>query len=242
MTLNRNIALTAVFIERYVLSLVYLWLAWIEFHKAWGGIAAPGAEGAVLVADVRHLTQLLLALFTGLLLLLARGTAVPPQKLEYILVPTATTFYTLVYYTVPWFPPSLQTSLCPPAWHVPLAVASLLCMVSGPLIALWGLSFLGRSFGIFITVKKVVLRGPYQWVRHPMYLGWVCVCTGVALANFSVAYFLLVTMHICLLLYRAHLEETQLAGHSPEYREYMKHVGFIFPKFRHPAAGLPKAE
>lgn len=243
MTLNRNTALIAVFTERYVLSLVYLCLAWVELHKPWVSWAAhPGVEGAVLVENVRHLTQLLLALFTGLLLLLAHGAAVPPQKLKFILVPAATTFYTLVYYTVPWFPKSLQTNLSPAGLHLPLAIASLLCMVIGPLIALWGLSFLGRSFGIFITVRKVVLTGPYRWVRHPMYLGWVCVCIGVALANFSAAYFLLVTMHISLLLYRAHLEETQLSWHSPEYREYMNRTGFIFPKFRRPDASRLKTE
>jgi protein-S-isoprenylcysteine O-methyltransferase Ste14 len=55
---------------------------------------------------------------------------------------------------------------------------------------------------------------------------------GVALANFSGAYFLLVAIHISLLLYRAHLEETELSEYSPEYREYIKRTGFIFPRFR----------
>jgi protein-S-isoprenylcysteine O-methyltransferase Ste14 len=102
------------------------------------------------------------------------------------------------------------------------------------LIALWGLIHLGRSFGVYVTVRKVVLTGPYQWVRHPMYLGWVCLYCGIALANFSGAYFLLVALNIGLLLYRAQLEQTQLAAHSEEYREYMQHTRFIFPKLRNP--------
>jgi len=56
------------------------------------------------------------------------------------------------------------------------------------------------------------------------------ICLGVAIANFSVAYVLLTGMHIFLLMYRARLEETQLAEHSAEYREYTKHTGFILPK------------
>jgi protein-S-isoprenylcysteine O-methyltransferase Ste14 len=56
--------------------------------------------------------------------------------------------------------------------------------------------------------------------------------TGLALANFSAAYFILVPIHIALLLYRARLEELRLSEHSTEYREYRKRTGFIFPKFR----------
>lgn len=242
MTLNRNTALIAVYTERYVLSLVYLCLAWIELHKSWGNATAqPSAEGAVFIETIRHINQLLLALFTGLLLLLGRRAAVPPQQLQSVLIPLATTFYTLIYYTVPWFPASLQTNLCPPDWRLLFAVTGLACMVIGPMIALWGILFLGRSFGVFITVRKIVLNGPYQWVRHPMYLGWICVCIGVAITNFSSAYFLLVALHICLLLYRAHLEETQLAEHSPEYRQYLKRTGFIFPRILDPIRDLLKA-
>ena len=243
MTLNRNIALASVFIERYVLSLVYLWLAWVELRHCWNIRAEPLVAGStVMVEASRHFTRLLLGLFTGLLLLLGRRAAVPPQKLGDIFIPLATTFYTLAYYTAPWFPPSFQINLAPLAWQMPLAVTGLAFMVIGPMIALWGIFYLGRSFGIFITLRKVVLTGPYRWVRHPMYLGWVCVCTGVALANFSGAYFLLVALHIFLLLYRAHLEETRLSEFSAAYREYRSGTGFIFPKFHQPGGSLLKAE
>jgi protein-S-isoprenylcysteine O-methyltransferase Ste14 len=63
-----------------------------------------------------------------------------------------------------------------------------------------------------------------------MYLGWVIICAGVALSNFSIAYFLLTGIHVALLIYRARLEESQLAKHSSGYREYMEKAGFIFPR------------
>ena len=84
-------------------------------------------------------------------------------------------------------------------------------------------------------VRKVILDGPYQWVRHPIYLGYICMLAGLVLANFSAAYFILVPIHIALLLYRARLEEARLSEHSAEYREYMKRTGFIFPRLRRPA-------
>jgi protein-S-isoprenylcysteine O-methyltransferase Ste14 len=55
----------------------------------------------------------------------------------------------------------------------------------------------------------------------------------VALSNFSPIYLALVAIQLSLLLYRAHLEETHLARHSPEYREYMTRTGFIFPRLLH---------
>jgi protein-S-isoprenylcysteine O-methyltransferase Ste14 len=243
MTLNRHIVSIAVYTEKYGLSLVYFVMAWTELGRCWTLWSGhSGTSGAVFVEAVRHLTVLLLTVFTALWLLLGRRADVPPQQLKFILVPLATTFFNLTYSTVPWFPKPLQLNLWPAALQFWMFLAGLTCIVIGPMIALWGLLHLGRSFGVFVTVRKVVLTGPYQWTRHPMYLGWVCVCFGVALANFSIAYLLLVAMHISLLLYRAHLEETQLAAHSAEYREYINHSGFIFPKFRHPAAGLLKAE
>jgi protein-S-isoprenylcysteine O-methyltransferase Ste14 len=35
-----------------------------------------------------------------------------------------------------------------------------------------------------------------------------------------------------LIIYRARLEEARLAESSPEYQEYQKRTGFIFPRFR----------
>jgi protein-S-isoprenylcysteine O-methyltransferase Ste14 len=231
--LNRIMVLFSVYIERYVLSLVFLCLAWLEFNKTRGVLSGQlGTETTVFIDAAHHLVLLLLGLFTSLLLLLGHRASVSPQHFKFILIPLITTFFNFFYYTVPLFPTSLQINLCPRDLQRSLVVTGLTCTIIGPLFALWGILHLGRSFGIFVTVRKVILTGPYQWVRHPMYLGWVCTCMGVALANFSGAYFLLVATHISLLIYRAHLEETKLSEYSPEYREYMKHIGFIFPRFR----------
>jgi protein-S-isoprenylcysteine O-methyltransferase Ste14 len=231
--LRRITVLLAVYTERYVLSLVFLYLASVEFNKTWGILSGQLAtETTVFIDAAHHLILLLLGLFTSLLLLLGHRATVPPQRSKLILIPLVTTFFNLLYFTVPLFPASLQANLCPQVLQRSLVIAGLTCIIIGPMFALWGILHLGRSFGIFVTVRKVILTGPYQWVRHPMYLGWVCTCVGVALANFSGAYFVLVAMHILLLLYRAHLEETVLSKYSPEYREYLKRTGFIFPRFR----------
>jgi len=129
----------------------------------------------------------------------------------------------------------LRKSLCSPDWQTPLIVIGLFLGLMGPAVAIWAVLYLGRSFGVFVVVRKAILDGPYQWVRHPMYLGYIFMLAGLVLANFSVAYIILVSIHIALLLYRARLEEARLSEHSAEYREYVKRTGFIFPKLRRPA-------
>jgi protein-S-isoprenylcysteine O-methyltransferase Ste14 len=235
-TLSPKVALTAVYSERYVLSLVYLYLTWVEFHKLcliWlGPVSNAGAEA---IPAARHVILLFLNFFVALLLLLGRRAAVPPQKLKDIVIPLATSFFNLTYYTTLWFPASLLKNLCSPDWQMRFTVTGLSLGLMGPAVAIWSLLFLGRSFGIFVVVRKVVLDGPYRWVRHPMYLGYICMLVGLALVNFSAVYLVLVSTHIGLLLYRAHLEEARLSEHSAEYREYTKRTGFILPKLRRSA-------
>ena len=235
-TLSRRAALTAVYAERYGLSLVYLGFAGHEFDQlrlVWLGPAS--ASGAAAVAAARHVVALMLNFFVGILLLLGRRADVPPQKLKDILIPLAASFFNLTYNTTAWLPPLLQKNLGPPDWQTPLSVAGLFLGLLGPAVATWAVLYLGRSFGVFVVVRKVILDGPYQRVRHPIYLGYLCMLAGLVLVNFSAAYFILVPIHAALLLYRARLEEARLSEYSAEYRAYMKHTGFIFPKLRRPA-------
>jgi protein-S-isoprenylcysteine O-methyltransferase Ste14 len=244
---SRKMALAAVYAERYGLSLVYLYFAWTEFHVVWSlawneihlikiiWIEPLVTRSAVFAEVGRHLIALLLNLFTGIFLLLGRRAAVLPQKVKDVFVPLIAAFFNLTYNAVPRFPVSVQKGLWPDGLQTWFIAAGLLLCVLGLAVSFWGILYLGRSFGIFVEVRKIILNGPYQWMRHPMYVGYIGMLAGLALANFSAAYFVLVPIHIVLLLYRARLEETRLAGHSAEYREYTKRTGFIFPRLRRPA-------
>jgi len=246
-TFNRKMARAAVYAERYGLSLVYLYFAWTEFHVVWSfawneihllqiiWIEPLVTKSALFAEAGRHTIALLLNLFTGIFLLLGRRAAVLPQKVKDVLVPLIVAFFNLTYNAVPWFPASAQKGLWPDGLQASFIAAGLLLCVFGLAVAFWGILCLGRSFGIFVEVRKIILSGPYQWMRHPMYAGYIGMLAGLALANFSAAYFILVPIHIALLLYRARLEETRLAEYSAEYREYTKRTGFIFPKLRRQA-------
>jgi protein-S-isoprenylcysteine O-methyltransferase Ste14 len=233
-TLSRRVALAAVYAERYGLSLVFFCLAGIRLHKLMVFGSAERAEiaAAPLMGIIRQVIWLQLYIYTGLLLLLGRRVTALPQKLEDLVLPLGTTFFYVMYAAVPWFPPWLKNSYCPAGWQPSCAVAGLLLNLLGLWISIWAAVSLGRSFGVLIEVRKVILDGAYRWVRHPMYSGYVLFLAGLALASCSPAFIVLVPLHIALLLYRAQLEEARLAEASPEYRAYRNQTGFIFPKIR----------
>ncbi|HUC85062.1 MAG TPA: isoprenylcysteine carboxylmethyltransferase family protein [Candidatus Acidoferrales bacterium] len=231
-TLGRRAAWAATYGERYVLSIVFLCLAAYRLHRL---ITASGAERAAIEAApvstiIPQVVLVQLYVYVGLLLLLGRRVTAPPQELRDILLPMGTTFFYLAYSAVPWFPAWLKHSLCPAPWQGACAATGLVLNLLGMWIAIWAAVYLGRSFGVLIEVRTVVLEGAYKWVRHPMYSGYVLFLAGFALANFSPAYLVLTPLHIGLLLYRARLEEARLAECSPQYGAYRRQTGFIFPR------------
>jgi len=231
-TLGRPLALAAVYIERYGISLVFFFLAIQRLRELFALVnAAHSGTDSFPVADIiRQLIWIQLYLYSGVLLLLGRRVTALPQRIEDILLPLGTTFFYLAYNAIAWFPGPLKNSLLPVAWQTPFLVAGLILNVIGLWIAIWAAIYLGRSFGVLIEVRKVVLEGAYKYMRHPMYSGYVCFLAGFAMTNFSVAFLVLIPLHIFLLLYRAHLEEERLSACSPEYAEYRRQTGFIFPK------------
>lgn len=232
MTLGRRAALAAVYGERYLVSIIFLGLA---AHRLHGLVTASGAERAAIQAApftmiIREVIWVQLYVYWGALLLLGRRVTALPEKFSEVLLPIAGTFFFLAYSTVPWFPAWFGRSWCPPAWLGPCATLGLVLNLAGMWMVVWAAVHLGRSFGVLVEVRQLVLEGAYKWVRHPMYSGDVLLLIGIALANFSPAYFLLVPVHIGLLLYRARLEEHRLAACSAEYAEYRRRTGFIFPR------------
>lgn len=57
--------------------------------------------------------------------------------------------------------------------------------VAGTLWAATSLLALGRSFAILPALRDVVIRGPYQWMRHPAYLGELAIGLSCWLAGRS---------------------------------------------------------
>lgn len=105
---------------------------------------------------------------------------------------------------------------------VPAQVGFLL-LFSGTLIQLSAKLMLRRSFGIIPANRGVKVEGPYRFVRHPMYLGYLCVHVGFLLMspnpwNFSI-YFLSFVGQVIRLL-----AEERLLRQDPTYDAYAGRV------------------
>jgi protein-S-isoprenylcysteine O-methyltransferase Ste14 len=110
--------------------------------------------------------------------------------------------------------------------------------VGAGVICVIGIYWLFSSIGTGITPTgatrkehRLVTRGPYRWIRHPLYtFGSIMFASLGAIAdNWFIA--LLGALAFILVALRTPKEEANLiAKFGDEYREYMKRTGRFFPK------------
>lgn len=108
----------------------------------------------------------------------------------------------------------------------PLAV---LLLLVGMLWAIWSLAVLGCCFSTVPEVRGLVTRGPYQWVRHPIYLGEIVATLGVLLPVLSVFHVAIFAIFCGLQLWRTQYEEDGLRATFPEYGDYRQRTARLVP-------------
>jgi protein-S-isoprenylcysteine O-methyltransferase Ste14 len=123
-----------------------------------------------------------------------------------------------------------QAGIDQPAHLGPVEFAGLLVAAAGAGIAVWCiLTFVVVGHGTpapFDPPRKLVIRGPYRYVRNPMYLGAVLALAGASLLYRSVA----LSGYAALFLLAAHVlvvwyEEPTLSRlFGPEYDAYRAQV------------------
>jgi len=115
----------------------------------------------------------------------------------------------------------------PAVAFVPVTSEAVTVLVSavGLLIVIIGKLSLGRSFGLTPANRGVLSTGIYQFVRHPIYLGYLITHIGFVLANPLDWNLSVLAAADLALVMRARVEEQTLAKDST-YREYMQRVRF----------------
>jgi protein-S-isoprenylcysteine O-methyltransferase Ste14 len=111
-------------------------------------------------------------------------------------------------------------------WHAGLvmAAAGVAVTVAGGLVMLWGGRTLGRALTIFPSPRSHYLeRGPYRFVRHPMYGGGILMAFGIALASGPLTLVPALAL-VPFLVVKARYEERLLARANPGYGEYLARV------------------
>ena len=118
-----------------------------------------------------------------------------------------------------------------PAWvfYVGLAL-----MIAGIALRQWAVAVLGRYFSVVIGVQdgqRVVDAGPYRFVRHPSYTGFLLILVGIGLAAQSWGAALLIFVTFGLILgHRIVAEERVLVSElGEEYVDYMGTTKRLIP-------------
>jgi protein-S-isoprenylcysteine O-methyltransferase Ste14 len=84
---------------------------------------------------------------------------------------------------------------------------------------------LGRSFGIVPANRGVVVRGPYMFVRHPIYTGYLITHVGFLIANPAPWNLAVILVADTALIVRAMMEERVLIA-DVQYQSYCQRVGW----------------
>jgi protein-S-isoprenylcysteine O-methyltransferase Ste14 len=91
------------------------------------------------------------------------------------------------------------------------------------IIIVYSLLSLGRNIGFIPAQRKVVTRGAYRFVRHPIYTGTFVSLLAFVLRAFSVLNLTMVTVLIALLMLRGVVEERFLREDAG-YAAYLQEV------------------
>jgi protein-S-isoprenylcysteine O-methyltransferase Ste14 len=125
---------------------------------------------------------------------------------------------------------TLATLLVRPGGYpvLPESVGSIL-MASGLALAVWSKVALNRSFGLVAANRGVKKWGPYRFVRHPMYLGYVLAQIGFLSQNLRLLNLFLYAAGWTLQLLRIR-EEERILVRDPVYAAYRSDVRWkLFP-------------
>jgi protein-S-isoprenylcysteine O-methyltransferase Ste14 len=102
------------------------------------------------------------------------------------------------------------------AW--PAGGLALVMLAAG--LSLVSLLTMGRLFGVRPAMRGLVTRGPYRFVRHPIYLSYVIGDIGYNLQEWNFVTLLLVLVGWASLVYRLRAEERVLSEHA-EWSAYV---------------------
>jgi protein-S-isoprenylcysteine O-methyltransferase Ste14 len=106
-----------------------------------------------------------------------------------------------------------------------LAAVGVVLELSGVILTQVARVYMGRSFGVLPANRGIVWKGPFRYMRHPVYFGWLVLSTGFAMCNPSWRNILIIVTTLPFMILRINQEEAHLKA-DPEYRAYMDRVRF----------------
>ena len=102
-------------------------------------------------------------------------------------------------------------------------------LVAGTTWSVWALRSLGRNLSVLAQARGLTDRGPYRWVRHPLYTGELVAALGLAIAAGTLAAAITWVVLCVLQGYRAVKEEQVLLRALPGYPSYRSRTAALVP-------------
>ena len=187
-------------VERLLVLAFYVYLVWRLVPK---GDGSPWLINALLLVS----EGLVLVLF----LIRRPTTAISMRRSDWLLALAGALFPLLVS-------PGNSNALAP-------AVVCFAVMVCGMLVQVHAKLSLGRSMGLVAANRGIRRSGPYQFLRHPMYAGYMLTHLAFWLFNPTEWNLLIYSTAATIQVLRL-LAEERFLRRSDEYRAYMENVRF----------------
>jgi protein-S-isoprenylcysteine O-methyltransferase Ste14 len=126
------------------------------------------------------------------------------------------------------------------AGWLPVRVVGLAIGLAGAVLLVWASVLLGRFMIHEAAVREdhtLIESGPYRFVRHPVYMGYLALLLGSGVASLNVCLVLLWPVSLLGILIQAASEEQLLtAKFGQDYERYVGRVGRLVPHFGRRAA------
>lgn len=171
---------------------------------------------------------LLVLVFQPLAIFLLRRSHTPPVKTRFRNASTVGATVILIPVTL-WFGYAGTGLLPDSAYYFGFFLALL-----GNALYFWGYQTLGRNFSLEVVIyqgHQLIERGPYRFIRHPMYSALVLSSVGMGLmAQSWEAVLVIAVVDIVAVWYRIRIEEKALiAEFGEKYLSYSKRVKRLIP-------------
>ena len=116
-----------------------------------------------------------------------------------------------------------------------ITIIGLLLTAGGLVFAVWARIALGANWSGTVTIKSghnLIRRGPYRWIRHPIYTGILLSFLGTILLQGEVRAFVGFAFVLLALYRKAKREEKFLSEEFGEgFAEHAKQTGMFLPRF-----------
>jgi protein-S-isoprenylcysteine O-methyltransferase Ste14 len=116
---------------------------------------------------------------------------------------------------------------------LPVRVVADLLAIAGVAILVWARTILGRNWSSAVTLKEnheLIQRGPYAYVRHPIYSGLLLLSLATAVHYATLGGFVLLVLASIGFAFKMRQEELLMTEHFPDrYPAYRARVKAIVP-------------